>query len=183
MNRIIRVNRVDKWRCVICGSWFPVGPYADCDECRRPKPVEPEPVQTVSEPSITDRFRELNVGYIQSLHENSRNKRMVAHQRRKSREAGVVASFTADDWAHCREHFNNRCAYCGKVAPLSQDHVLAVSKGGNLSADNVVPACKSCNSSKLDRDFLTWYRRYSHYSADRERDIIEYLERQRASSC
>jgi 5-methylcytosine-specific restriction endonuclease McrA len=38
---------------------------------------------------------------------------------------------------------------------LTQDHVTAVSRGGEHSADNVVPACRSCNSRKSNRSIIT----------------------------
>lgn len=44
-----------------------------------------------------------------------------------------------------------QCYYCGKsFAPdeLTMDHLVPVSRGGKASRNNVVPACKECNSSK-----------------------------------
>jgi len=35
------------------------------------------------------------------------------------------------------------------------DHVLPFARGGPNSADNVVPACASCNSKKGDRGILS----------------------------
>jgi hypothetical protein len=43
------------------------------------------------------------------------------------------------------------CAYCGVTdGPLQRDCVLAVSRGGRYTLDNVVPACASCNASKCN---------------------------------
>lgn len=36
------------------------------------------------------------------------------------------------------------------------DHLIPKIKGGSDSADNLVWACGSCNSSKRDRDVLRW---------------------------
>ena len=44
-----------------------------------------------------------------------------------------------------------RCHYCGgSFAPedLTMDHLVPVSRGGKASRNNVVPACKECNSRK-----------------------------------
>jgi 5-methylcytosine-specific restriction endonuclease McrA len=44
-----------------------------------------------------------------------------------------------------------RCHFCdGFFAPdeLTMDHLVPVSRGGKASRNNVVPACKECNSSK-----------------------------------
>jgi len=48
------------------------------------------------------------------------------------------------------------CCYCGSDAFLSLDHLIPQFIGGAHSADNLVVACRSCNSSKGKRDFLDW---------------------------
>jgi 5-methylcytosine-specific restriction endonuclease McrA len=43
------------------------------------------------------------------------------------------------------------CHYCGGTftpEELTMDHLVPVSRGGKASRNNVVPACKECNSSK-----------------------------------
>jgi len=49
------------------------------------------------------------------------------------------------------EKYGRKCYYCGK--PLNKevfsfDHKIPVSKGGNNSVFNLVPACKRCNHLK-----------------------------------
>lgn len=52
------------------------------------------------------------------------------------------------------------CAYCGTTsAALQRDCVLAISRGGRYTLDNVVPACRSCNTSKCNDEVTTWMRR------------------------
>lgn len=48
-----------------------------------------------------------------------------------------------------------RCAYCGKDAN-SLDHLIPRLRNGPDSADNLVPACRRCSSSKGGRDVLRW---------------------------
>jgi hypothetical protein len=50
------------------------------------------------------------------------------------------------------------CAYCGSVGKLSLDHLIPRIAGGQDSGDNVVWACRSCNSSKGGRDLLVWMK-------------------------
>ena len=50
-----------------------------------------------------------------------------------------------------------RCAYCGRTEELTLDHLISRFSGGSDSGDNLVYACKSCNSAKKDRDLLVWY--------------------------
>jgi 5-methylcytosine-specific restriction endonuclease McrA len=45
---------------------------------------------------------------------------------------------------------NHRCQYCGSAAE-NIDHVIPRSKGGPHAWDNVVAACRPCNSRKRDR--------------------------------
>jgi 5-methylcytosine-specific restriction endonuclease McrA len=45
---------------------------------------------------------------------------------------------------------NNRCQYCGAQAE-NIDHVIPRSRGGQHTWENVVAACRPCNSRKQDR--------------------------------
>jgi 5-methylcytosine-specific restriction endonuclease McrA len=65
------------------------------------------------------------------------------------------SSLTAQDWLLVLEDYAGRCAYCfGGANAL--DHVLPLSRGGKHELGNVVPACKSCNSSKYTRTPVEW---------------------------
>lgn len=58
---------------------------------------------------------------------------------------------------HFKIDIGKYCAYCGKeIKDLALDHILAKSKGGRDSGDNLIKVCKSCNSSKGDKDLLEW---------------------------
>lgn len=56
------------------------------------------------------------------------------------------------------ELFGNTCAYCGGKHE-TWDHVVAISSGGKSEAGNVVPACRSCNSSKKAKPLSDWLER------------------------
>ncbi len=52
------------------------------------------------------------------------------------------------------------CAYCGATdMSLQRDCVLAISRGGRYTLENVVPACRSCNTSKCNDEVTGWLRR------------------------
>ncbi len=52
------------------------------------------------------------------------------------------------------------CAYCGAVdTALQRDCLLALSRGGRYTLDNIVPACRSCNASKCNDEVTGWLRR------------------------
>ncbi len=49
------------------------------------------------------------------------------------------------------------CCYCGSKENISIDHLIPKHNGGPDSADNMVFACKHCNSSKGSSDLIVWY--------------------------
>ena len=48
------------------------------------------------------------------------------------------------------------CYYCGSTQRLSVDHLIPRIAGGTDEGDNLIWACRSCNSSKGGKDMLTW---------------------------
>ena len=48
------------------------------------------------------------------------------------------------------------CYYCGDEGRLSVDHLIPRLMGGGDESDNLIWACRSCNSSKGGRDMLKW---------------------------
>ena len=48
------------------------------------------------------------------------------------------------------------CCYCGSREHLSVDHLIPTKRGGANAGDNLVWACRACNSSKCARDALEW---------------------------
>ena len=66
---------------------------------------------------------------------------------------------TDEQWATLVEEWAG-CAYCRATdVSLQRDCVLAISRGGRYTLDNVVPACPSCNASKCNAEVTTWMRR------------------------
>jgi len=99
----------------------------------------------------------------------------IIAQKRRAEKNGLPNSYNRTEWVKTKKHFNNKCAYCGKEAKLTQDHFVPLSKGGEYTINNIVPACKSCNSSKNNRDFFEWYNGQPYYSKQRERKVLNYL--------
>jgi len=50
------------------------------------------------------------------------------------------------------------CCYCGCRDHLAADHLIPKKRGGPNVGDNLVWACRTCNSSKGARDVLEWLR-------------------------
>jgi len=96
-------------------------------------------------------------------------------QRYNTRKLSLPHTLTNEQWINIKNHFNNTCAYCGKEKPLAMEHFIPLSKMGELTVNNVIPSCKSCNSSKGVNDFDIWYPKYKYYSRKRELEILKFL--------
>jgi hypothetical protein len=97
------------------------------------------------------------------------------NQIRRARELQLPSTLTLEQWEQIKQYFNNKCAYCGRELPLFREHFIALSKGGEYSKNNIVPSCRSCNSSKRDKDFFKWYPKHKFYSKTREQNILKFL--------
>jgi 5-methylcytosine-specific restriction endonuclease McrA len=71
---------------------------------------------------------------------------------RRPNEKGAEGSFTIKEWSFVCRTYNNRCVCCGSEEPLTIDHVKPLSKGGSNYIENIQPLCRSCNSSKGDKE-------------------------------
>jgi len=100
----------------------------------------------------------------------------VISQRRRSKEKQLKSTLTVGQWNKICEEFGHKCAYCGESKPLTQDHLKPVSLGGEYTIENIICACKSCNSSKGPKLFNEWYPSFKHYCKDRESKIIDRFE-------
>lgn len=82
--------------------------------------------------------------------------RRNGHKRRSTLRSNDAAPFDIVEWRHVQNMFGGRCAYCGRSGPLDQDHVIPLSRGGRHAIANIVPACRSCNSSKGNKFLVEW---------------------------
>lgn len=80
-------------------------------------------------------------------------------RRRKLRMDRVEHDLTDDQWRAIQSAWGG-CAYCSATdEPLQRDCVLALSRGGRYTLDNIAPACGSCNASKCNDEVTSWMRR------------------------
>jgi len=88
-----------------------------------------------------------------------RSRKARADLRRKRRLERMVHDLTDRQWDALKDAWAG-CAYCGATsASLQRDCVLPISRGGRYTLDNVVPACRSCNTSKCNDEVTSWLRR------------------------
>ena len=107
--------------------------------------------------------------------EKGRNVKTVAWQKRRALELNLDNSLTNAQWEQIKKDFNCECAYCGKDKKLTIEHFIPISKLGEGTINNIIPACRSCNSSKRDNFFHEWYPNHKNYSKKREKTILKYL--------
>ena len=73
--------------------------------------------------------------------------------------ASVEHDLTDEQWTALQAAWGG-CAYCGATdKPLQRDCILALSRGGRYTLDNIVPACPACNTSKWNDEVTSWLRR------------------------
>lgn len=48
------------------------------------------------------------------------------------------------------------CNYCGSADKLALDHIFPQKLGGKDDAENLIFACRACNSSKGKKDLMEW---------------------------
>jgi 5-methylcytosine-specific restriction endonuclease McrA len=100
------------------------------------------PVHKRGQPTVTGRSRQARYA-----------------SRRKRRMDRMTHDLTGEEWSALIAAWGG-CAYCGaREQALQRDCVLAISRGGRYTLDNVVPACRSCNTSKCNDEVTGWLRR------------------------
>lgn len=120
-----------------------------------------------------DKISEYNKRYTRS--KRGREIKRIVAQRRYARKKNTIATFTLEQWKSCLDYFNHSCAYCGSKRNLQQEHFVPVSKGGEYTITNIIPACENCNYNKRDKDFFIWYKERDYYCLKRKRKILKYL--------
>lgn len=120
-------------------------------------------------------YRKNNEDKIKNYAIKNRIQNNINTNNRRARIRKLPNTMTVKEWKHCKKHFDYRCAYCGKLEPLEQEHFIALTKDGEYTHNNIIPSCRSCNASKGNKDFFVWYKGYRYYSKKREQFILEYL--------
>lgn len=83
--------------------------------------------------------------------------RALKHREHAKRKGAILSTermLTAAEWKMVLQAAKGRCYYCAKAAKLTIDHVIPLSRGGQHTRTNVVPACQPCNSKKNNQLIL-----------------------------
>jgi 5-methylcytosine-specific restriction endonuclease McrA len=96
-------------------------------------------------------------------------------QKREAVKRRLKSTLSTSQWEEIKASFSNLCAYCGEERPLQREHFISLSKSGEYSCDNIIPACAKCNQSKGSNSFFDWFPRQLFYSKKREGKILMFL--------
>ena len=101
-----------------------------------------------------DENRELHASYQRkNAHKHRERNAAYARARRAKKKLNTTYLITLDE---LKKMVTSPCFYCGKIGKSSIDHVIAIDRGGVDGIGNLVPACKSCNSSKGILTIMEW---------------------------
>lgn len=100
-------------------------------------------------------------GYVTKWRRTHPDANQTDKANRRARQRGSEGIHTESEWLELKNEYGQRCAYCGRMTELTRDHIVPLKAGGTNSIDNIVPACKPCNSSKRDTSLLFWLKRLS----------------------
>ena len=72
------------------------------------------------------------------------------------------------------EAWDHKCGYCGDCA-TSLDHIIPRFRSGSSRRNNLIPACRRCNTNKASSKMEEWYRQQSYFSEDRLLQIQDWM--------
>lgn len=74
----------------------------------------------------------------------------------KGLKEGIMNMRTIFDDEKVKIQTGQICNYCGSTEKLALDHIFPQKFGGQDNAENLIFACRSCNSSKGKKDLMEW---------------------------
>jgi 5-methylcytosine-specific restriction endonuclease McrA len=67
-----------------------------------------------------------------------------------------------------------KCGYCGEEA-TSLDHIIPRFKSGSSNRNNLIPACRRCNTSKASEQMEIWYKKQDFYCVFKHQKINQWI--------
>lgn len=103
-------------------------------------------------PEQVERDRQVNLECTARYRAKHSGRRAVLKAKRRAAVFDTVTSFTNEDWEEMVVFCKGLCLRCGKKRKLAIDHIVALTRGGDNTRENIQPLCGSCNSSKGAKD-------------------------------
>ena len=126
-----------------------------------------------------DKIKESQKKY--RLSEKGKRTAFNFRSKRRFKEENQGNGITKEQWLEMMDFFEWTCAYSGEYIggnseERSIDHIIPLSKCGENEVWNCVPMLRSLNSSKRDKDMLSWYKEQSFYNKWRLNKIQKWQE-------
>lgn len=100
--------------------------------------------------------------------------------RYRARKLALPFNWTPQDWQHCLDYWNHKCAACGNslVDIRHADHWIPLNYKGadnpGTVPDNMICLCQTCNSSKCDTMPDDWLIR--KFGTDKAAEILKRIQ-------
>ena len=94
------------------------------------------------------RHKERLAPYFAAYIRAHRELRQAIRARRRARELAAEGNHTTAEWIALLDEYGYRCAYDGSDGPLEPDHRIPLARGGTNYIENILPACRRCNTRK-----------------------------------
>jgi hypothetical protein len=78
---------------------------------------------------------------------------------------------------HIYEAWDHKCGYCEELA-TSLDHVIPRFKSGSSNRNNLVPACRRCNTAKASTKMEEWYQQQEFFTQARMDRIKSWMNQE-----
>ncbi len=140
--------------CTVCKDVFPLEeftpdkrlPYGRCYDCKKCRALKKKTRRAAN----IEHVRAIELAGERAWRNANRETYRAKAKKHRARVLNApISDLTAPQWLAIKVLYQWRCVYCNKkVVALTQDHITPLSKGGNHTMENVVPACQSCNSKK-----------------------------------
>lgn len=137
-------------------SWRQNHPGYECGRAKIRWATNPEPLRAAAKTyhrKYPTKRAELKRNWKRKNREKYLLQMRADVKKRKALKKGAkVCDFTAAQWEQMKIDHEFRCFYCKKqFDKLTQDHCLPLSRGGDHTTSNIVPACGACNNKKNNR--------------------------------
>lgn len=100
---------------------------------------------------------------VRAYRKSNPDKKTHLENRRRASKFMNGGSHTLPDRLAKFQRLGNICFYCRQPKKLSIDHDIPLSRGGTDDIDNILPACRSCNSKKHDRTAIEFLAKINRY--------------------
>lgn len=131
---------------------------ASCHDCGTPVTLDRHALQNASD-----------AGYVYC---GKRCRTRAGRRRRRAREHNAPGEYRWVDVIGLWLALGKRCAYCGVQSDKQPDpdHVVPLSRHGDNTIDNILPACRACNSDKQAMTLDEW----AHWRATKRKPALPH---------